>query len=234
MRQEELMPRVMELGRAIGLPKEVRREAKAGNWIDVFKKAGAKTWCERNRVHSSEIPELRNLPVYAPGAQIVLVAHRKEDDRWVTLVQVRNNGETDEDEKEIGFPGGACNLWEYNGKVASEHFVVAAYREFREEVGDDFYGPLDVLTIECTTNHYSGFADVYAPSVYYMREVPYSSIAHYSKCSGSEEGRIMVVPIRELCKYRRFKDAEKAFEEIIKIYAYRHRHRHICGIEETV
>lgn len=218
MRSETLMPRVKELGRAIGLPEEIIRMASEGNWAEVFKKVGAKTWCERNRVHDSEIPEVRNLPVYAPGAQIVLVAQRPDDGKWFTLVQVRNNGETDESEKEIGFPGGACNLWEYNGKVASEHFVVAAYREFREEVGDDFYGPLDVLTMECTTNHYSGFADVYAPSVYYIREVPYSSIVHYSKCSGSEEGRIMIIPIKKLNEYCWFKDAEGAFKEIIQKY----------------
>ena len=222
MRSEKLIPRVKELGRAIGLPEEIVMRVTSDNWIEVFKKAGARTWCERNRVHDSEIPEVRNLPVYAPGGQIVLVAYRKEDDKWVTLVQVRNNGETYECQKELGFPGGACNLWEYNGNVASEHFVVAAYREFYEEVGSNFCEPLKVLTIECTTNHYSGFADVYAPSVYYFSKVSYGHMEYFSKSSGSLEGRIMVVPISDLHEYNWFRDAQGAFKQIVKMYAHRH------------
>lgn len=214
--KEYLTARINQLAKRLGIPDEALSEIRDWNYENVLKKLGAKTWCERDRL--SVQLETEKLATIAPGAQLVLVAQRERGSKdFYTLVQARNDGE--EAKKEIGFPGGASNMWEYNGVVELEHPVITAYREFCEEVGLGLeYQPVEYLTYTCTTNHYSGYPDAYAPSMYYYINVFFEDLERYAAGKGSKEGEIMILPIKELRRYRWFPNAEEAFEALIKMF----------------
>lgn len=214
--EEYLFKRVCQLAERLEIPSEAFLELRDWNYEEVLKKFGAETWCERDRVFSK--PETRELSTIAPGAQIVLVS-KSDSDEFFTLVQVRNNGEQEEAQKEIGFPGGACNMWKYGSRVELEHPVITAYREFYEEIGCRLeYSPIKYLTYTCTTNHYVGYPDTYAPSMYYYVKVFFEDMEKYSSGKGSTEGRIMMLPIKELKKYKWFPNAREAFEILLEMH----------------
>ena len=140
-------------------------------------------------------------------------------EEFFVLVQVRNNGEKDEKQKEIGFPGGASNLWRYEDKIEIEHPVITAYREFYEEIGHRLeYEPVSFLNYTCTTNHYVGYPDTYAPSMYYYVEVSPEDMRRYATGKGSSEGKIMVIPIKKLREYNWFPNAQESFEILLSQY----------------
>jgi len=223
MKTKTARERVEKFGRQLGLPEEVYKRALLEDWDLVFREAGARTWDERYRVHDSENPELKNLPLIAPGAQIAAVSC---DDKgvWHILVQVRNNGEKREEDKEIGQPGGACSMWGYTpqgqGKELRvlEHPILTAYREWKEEVGCVLPFEISYLTTVTTTNRYAKYPDAYAFSNYYYVEVPWDYMASLKTLIGSSEGAIRVIPIAELRSYRWFPDAEESFESIMDEY----------------
>lgn len=223
MLEKTLKERIEKLGSQLGLPEEVCKNALPCNWEKVFEEAGAHSWDERYRVHDSENPELKSLPMVAPGGEVVLVS-QGDDWEYYVLVQVRNNGEAREEDKEIGFPGGACAMWGYTPEGSSkenivlEHPLITAYREWKEEVGIELYYELSVLTIVTTTNHYNKFPDSYAMSMYYKGLAPWEYMKLAVKQKGSSEGKIKVIPIRDVPKYKWFPDASEAFEYLLDNY----------------
>lgn len=219
MLEKTLQERIDELGEKLGLPKEICEKAFVCNWEKVFKEAGAHSWDERYRVHDSEVPELKSLPLVAPGGNVVAVALK--DGNMFTLVQVRNNGEKKEEDKEIGFPGGACAMWGYTPEgstkenVILENPLITAYREWKEEVGIEMYYELNPLMMVTTTNHYNRFPDAYAMSMYYKVYVPWEYMELAGKQKGSFEGKIKVIPVCDLPKYKWFPDAWDSFEYLV-------------------
>ena len=211
--KEYLTERIYQLAKRLEIPSEAFSEISSSNYEEVLKRFGAETWCERDRMFHQ--PETKHISTIANGAQIALISSEASKGLY-TLVQVRNNGE--ESEKEIGFPGGACNMWRYNGKTELEHPVITGYREFYEEVGLRLRSKyVKYLIFTCTTNHYAGFPDTFAPSIYYYVDVPYKDMEKYAAGKGSEEGKIMMLPIKELKKYKWFPNASEAFETLIKM-----------------
>lgn len=217
--------RIEKLGKQLGLPKEVYKNSNPQNWEKVFMEAGSVFWDERRRVHDSDNSELKNLPLIAPGGNVAVVA-RSPEGEWYILVQVRENGEKNEEDKEIGAIGGASNLWGYTPKgeskmnVILEHPMLTARREWKEEVGVDLPYEISLLTVVTTTNHYNKFPDAYTMSTYYYAEVTWEYMESLKNFSGSLEGKIKAMPISELPKYQSkwFLDAEEAFEELMDKY----------------
>lgn len=213
-RLESLPQRAFELALQLGIDDYGVDVYRNVDYITLFERKGAKTWCERDRIHDQ--PETKTLPLIVPGAQIVVTSVRSDGEPMV-LVQVRNNREKEESKKQIGFPGGACNMWEYQGRRQLEHPVLTAYREFEEEVGVDLKSPIHYFCTVTTTNHYQGYPDAYAFSMYYKCTVKYETMLSIGECSkGSEEGRIMIIPVSELANYQWFPDAEEAFNRVIR------------------
>lgn len=215
LKTEYLLTRINELANRLGVPKEVFKDLEECNYEQVLKKFGAETWCERNRVFNQ--PETKELSTIAPGAQMVLIAEGKPRE-FFTLVQIRNDGK--EGKEEIGFPGGACNMWRYKDKIELEHPVITACREFHEEVGMGiYYEPIHYLAYITTTNHYKGYPDTYAPSMYYYAEVSFEDMKFYANGKGSKEGKIMMTRIKELKKYKWFPNAAEVFLLLMENYA---------------
>lgn len=221
--------RIEELGRELRIPEEYLILANAYNWVEVFKTAGARTWDERHRVHDmgrdKNIRELRNLPMIAPGGNIAMISQGLNG-QWYIIAQVRNNGEKKEEDKEIGLPGGAIQMWGYTPEdgykeiVVLEHPEITAWREWEEETGkvlDPDYD-LELLTIKRTTNHYDKWPDAYALSFYYIVDVEWSYMNKMRKSKGSEEGKIIVIKVKELPKYKWFPDASEVFQFLLDHY----------------
>lgn len=215
---------IMRLGRQLGLPLAVLKKALPEDWDLVFREAGAYHQDRRYWVHDSNNPELKNLPLIAPGAEIAAIS-KDYNGKWHILVQVRNNGEEREEDKEIGVPGGASDMWSYTPKgksimrIALEHPMLTAYREWKEEVGCVMPYEISYLTNVTTTNSYDKYPDAYASSVYYYVEVPWEYMENLKRFNGSSEGKIKVIPIGELSKYKWFPDAEVCFEMLMDKYA---------------
>lgn len=215
--------RIEKLGKQLGLPEVVYNRATTEDWEKAFKEAGGASWDERRRVHDSDNPELKNLPLIAPGGNTLATA-KAPDGEWYILVQVRENGEKNEEDKEIGVPGGASNLWGYTPKGASkmnvvlEHPMLTAYREWKEEVGRDLPYDISILTVVTTTNHYAKFPDAYTMSTYYHAEISWEYMESLKNFGGSQEGKIKAIPISELPKYKWFPDVAEAFDMLMDLY----------------
>lgn len=210
---EKLLPRLYKHAKLLGLPNDAyaRLSEAEDNWVEIFKSYGARSWDERYRVHDQDDPNLKTLPLMAPGSEVALVAKRP-DGKYVVLVQVRNNGEENDKDKEVGLPGGATNLWQYQDEIVPEHYVLTAYREFYEETGIPLKGEIEVFCLSCRTVHYDRFPDAYGYSVYFICKVDYSEMQKFENCTANIEGRMMVIPVENLPKYKWFGDAEEAFE----------------------
>lgn len=205
---EEDFPKILQLAETLGIPQEVRNKLTISNWVSEFRACGATQRNFRNWVH--EQPETKNLPVPNSGAQIVLVACDENGEYW-TMVQFRENCE-------IGFPGGASNIWCYNGKEEWEDVLLTAYREFKEETGMDFEGNLVFLDFTTTTNHYKDWPDTYAPSMYYGSEISYTELMRYA-AGLSDEGTHAVIKIKHLGNYQWFNNAAPIFKLLQELYA---------------
>lgn len=215
-RLESLPQRVYDFAQRLGIEEYGVDVYRNVDYIGLFERKGARTWCERDRVHDQ--PETKNLPLVVPGAQIVLTSKRPDGERMV-LVQIREGEEKEDSKKQIGFPGGACNMWEYEGRRQLEHPVLTAYREFQEEVGFHLTYPIRHFCNTTTTIHYDGYPDAYALSIYYICKVDeYEYMLSIGDSSGSAEGKIKIVPVSELVNYNWFPDAEEAFNRLIKSY----------------
>lgn len=219
----EVKERIEQLGRQLGLPAKAYEVATSENWDFIFKKAGAVSWCERNRLQGSEILEIRMLPLIVPGGNVAAISKNKNG-TWHILVQFRNNGEERQKDKEIGVPGGASNLWSFlSGKelkkrVVLEHPMLTAYREWREEVGCHLPFKITYLTQVTTTNHYAEYPDAYALSMYYYVEVPWKYMETIHELKGSSEGTIEVIPLKDLWMYKWFPDASECFRILERKY----------------
>lgn len=228
-RLESLPQRAFELGQRLGIEEYGIDVYRNVDYIGLFERKGARTWCERNRVHDQH--ETADLPLIVPGAQVVVTSERPDGELMV-LVQVRENGEKEECKKQIGFPGGACNMWEYEGKRQLEHPVLTAYREFQEEVGFHLAWPIQYFCTTPTTVHYQGYPDAYALSMYYTCKVKeYEYMLSIGDSSGSSEGKIKILPVSELTNYCWFSDAEEAFNRLIKSYNIHKRKKDNKNIE---
>lgn len=204
---EQVFPKIQQLAEMLGLPQEVRKKLTISNWVSEFRECGATQRNFRNWVH--EQPGTEKLAVPNSGAQIVLIAQDTNGD-YCTMVQFRKNFE-------IGFPGGASNIWCYNGKEEWEDVLLTAYREFKEETGMDFEGDLVFLDFTTTTNHYEGYPDTYAPSMYYGSEVSYKDLMRYAT-GLSDEGTHAIVRIKDLNDYRWFNNAAQIFKLLQELY----------------
>lgn len=219
-RQESLARRAYELALQLGLDRYGIEAYRNADYIMLFERNGAKTWCERDRIHDQ--PETKDMPLIVPGAQLVVTSERPDGEIMV-LIQLRENGEREESKKQIGFPGGACNMWEYKGKRQLEHPVLTAYREFQEEVGFTLTSPIHYFCNVTTTNHYKGYPDAYAFSMYYICKVDYQHMLSIGDSSGTAEGKIKIVPVSDLINYNWFPDAEEAFNRLIRSYNIKKR-----------
>ncbi len=219
-RQESLARRAYELALQLGLDRYGIEAYRNVDYIMLFERNGAKTWCERDRIHDQ--PETKDMPLIVPGAQLVVTSERPDGEIMV-LVQVRENGEKEESKKQIGFPGGACNMWEYEGKRQLEHPVLTAYREFQEEVGFPLTSSIHYFCNVTTTNHYKGYPDAYAFSMYYICKVDYQHMLSIGDSSGTAEGKIKIVPVSDLINYNWFPDAEEAFNLLVRSYNIKKR-----------
>lgn len=212
---EPLSTKVRKLISELGIYTNVKTtQLNYANWISFLKNSKAEQVCYRDWVHDQEAT--KNLPVPNSGAQIVLVAKGK-DERYYTLVQIRENGQ-------IGFPGGASAMWTYKGTTVWEDVRLTADREFKEEVGIRCKEELVFLDFTTTTNHYPatetspGWPDVYAPSMYYGSETTWEALEGYTKGKGSKEGKIAIVAIDELEKFKQFNNAKPVFELLQALY----------------
>lgn len=216
--------RINQLGIQLGIPTNVLECVNLNNWVDTFKEKGAENWDERYRVHDSNNPGLRELSLISPGAEIAAISQNNKG-KWYIAIQVRNNGEKREKDREIGVPGGASELWGYTPKgeskrrVVLEHPLLTAYREWREEVGIIFPYKVDLLTVVTTTNTYGRYPDAYAMSLYFYGEVPWQYMEEIQNLTESSEGKMKVIPITELTKYKWFPDAAECFEILMSRYA---------------
>lgn len=226
MIEKTMEQRIRELGKELGIPEDICTMARPDNWVKLFQGIGAETYDERYRVHDMGrdrgIPELRDLPMIAPGAEIVAIS--KENNEWHVIAQVRNNGEEKEEDKEIGVPGGAMQMWSYTPygskqkNVVIEHPELTAKREWMEETGMEMPYNLSLLTVKRTTNHYAKWPDAYAVSFYYSVEVPWTYIEEMKTSKGSDEGKIQIIKVKDLLKYKWFPDASEAFQFLVDYF----------------
>lgn len=205
---------VWDLAIKLGIPCEEISKIDMDNWRQDLEGLGAKTECLRDLIHASSNPALQNLTLMVPGAQLALIA-RTKGGKLAMLVHVRNNGEKSDSEKEIGFPGGACNVWSYHGKVIPESFALTAYREFAEEVGKPYTGAIQLLDFANTTVEYHDHPCAYANSTYFFQETDYEKMVELASGKASEEGRIKIILADEVRLFKVFEDAKGAFRKIL-------------------
>lgn len=176
--------------------------------VPYLEKYGARKVYYREDLRS--IPEIGNRGLILPGGNVIVITVNRDGSKAV-LVQIRENSE-------IGFPGGAIEEWEYNGKRAVEPTIVAAYREFYEETGNELHHNLHFYDENVSTILYPNGDIIYGLSTFYIVELPYEEVIKYVG-KESNEGKIKLIKVKDVSSYKIFENHLPIFERLKEEYS---------------
>lgn len=177
-------------------------EAKTTDYVQFLYEKGAGQLMYRQNLRA--IPEIGHRGLILPGGNVIIIT-KLPDGAKAILVQKRDNGE-------IGFSGGAIEEWGYY-KTAIESPLLTAYREFFEEVGIQLEYELEFYTQTTSTIIYPNEDKAYGLSLFYRVNLPYELVEKFAE-GGSEEGKMLLIKIEDIDKYKLFDNHKPVFEKL--------------------
>jgi len=178
-------------------------EAKTTDYVQYLQSKGARQLMYRQSLRA--ISEIGHRGLILPGGNTVVCSEFPNGEKAI-LVQKRDTGE-------IGFSGGAIEEWGYNEKTSIESPLLTAYREFFEEVGMQLEYELEFYTQTTSTIIYPNGDKAYGLSLFYKVDLPYELVEKFSE-GGSEEGKMLLIKIEDIDKYKLFENHRKVFEKL--------------------
>lgn len=183
-------------------------ESGSKNYVSFLESIGAKKIHYRNSLRSIE--EVGHRGLILPGGNVVIMTELPSGEAAV-LVQQRS------DTKNIGFSGGAVEVWEFEGHQAVESPLVCAYREFYEEVGSDINCELESFGENHSTIYYPNGDVAFGMSFFYLAKVDFRSSSIFA-AGGSDEGKFTLVRVTDLHNYEWFDNHAPILQKLVDMF----------------